>query len=150
MTSAAVGGALVVGVTAQRLRHRGLAAGRAGVLNAYVRIEPSGRITLVLPKVEMGQGTYTSLPMLVAEELEVELDAITVEPAPPDPAVYGFPVDADADGFAVDPAAHRFCARSVDRQLAVDHAMLAAAATGGCGGAHDADLRRPPGAGACR
>jgi isoquinoline 1-oxidoreductase beta subunit len=108
LVAAAAGGALVVGVTAQRLRNRGLPPGGAGALNAYVRIEPSGRITLVLPKVEMGQGTYTSLPMLVAEELEVELAAITVEAAPPDPAVYGFPVDADVYGFAVDPAAHGF------------------------------------------
>jgi isoquinoline 1-oxidoreductase subunit beta len=108
LVSAAVGGALVLGVTAQRWPRRGRAAGSAGVLNAYVRIEPNGGVTLVLPKVEMGQGTYTSLPMLVAEELEVDLAAVTVEPAPPDPAMYGFPVDADAYGFAVDPAAHGF------------------------------------------
>jgi isoquinoline 1-oxidoreductase subunit beta len=44
----------------------------------------------------MGQGTYTSLPMLIAEELEVDLAAVTVEAAPPDPATYGFPVDPTA------------------------------------------------------
>ena len=97
LISAAVGGALVLGVA---LRHRrqivpGGAAPR-GRLNAYVRIDPGGRITLVMPKVEMGQGTYTSLPMLIAEELEVDLAAITVEAAPPDPAVYGFAVDPAA------------------------------------------------------
>jgi isoquinoline 1-oxidoreductase subunit beta len=109
LVSAAVGGALVLGVMARRLRHAGAAAaGAAGVFNAYVRIDPRGAVTLIMPKVEMGQGTYTSLPMLIAEELEVDLDAITVEAAPPDPAVYGFPVDADVYGFAVDPAAHGF------------------------------------------
>ena len=97
LISAAVGGALVLGVA---LRHRqqivqGAAPAR-GKLNAYVRIDPGGRITLVMPKVEMGQGTYTSLPMLIAEELEVDLAAITVEAAPPDPAVYGFAVDPAA------------------------------------------------------
>ncbi len=97
LISAAVGGALVLGVA---LRHRkqivpGAAPAR-GRLNAYVRIDPGGRITLVMPKVEMGQGTYTSLPMLIAEELEVDLAAITVEAAPPDPAVYGFAVDPAA------------------------------------------------------
>jgi isoquinoline 1-oxidoreductase beta subunit len=97
LISAAVGGALVLGVA---LRHRrqivqGAAPAR-GRLNAYVRIDPGGRITLVMPKVEMGQGTYTSLPMLIAEELEVDLAAVTVEAAPPDPAVYGFPVDPAA------------------------------------------------------
>ena len=97
LISAPVGGALVLGVA---LRHRqqivqGAAPAR-GRLNAYVRIDPGGRITLVMPKVEMGQGTYTSLPMLIAEELEVDLAAITVEAAPPDPAVYGFAVDPAA------------------------------------------------------
>ncbi|MBV8853734.1 MAG: xanthine dehydrogenase family protein molybdopterin-binding subunit, partial [Sinobacteraceae bacterium] len=68
------------------------------ILNAYVRIEPSGAVRLVMPKVEMGQGTYTSLPMLVAEELEVPLNRVTIEPAPPDPAVYGVNGDQSTGG----------------------------------------------------
>ena len=99
LTAAAVGGALVLGVALQRRRWRLMAAGGAparGALNAYVRIEPNERITLVMPKVEMGQGTFTSLPMLIAEELEVDLGAVSVEAAPPDPAVYGFAVDPAA------------------------------------------------------
>jgi isoquinoline 1-oxidoreductase subunit beta len=94
LASGAAAGALVIGVTLERLRGRKSAAARSGVLNAYVRIDPQGPITLVMPKVEMGQGTYTSLPMLIAEELDVDLKDVTVEAAPPDPAVYGFPVDA--------------------------------------------------------
>jgi isoquinoline 1-oxidoreductase subunit beta len=97
LISAAVGGALVLGVALRRRQqvvHGGAAA--RGTLNAYVRIEPNGRITCVMPKVEMGQGVFTSLPMLIAEELEVDLAAITVEAAPPDPAVYGFAVDPAA------------------------------------------------------
>src|SRR5579863_7969312 len=90
LVAAAVGGALVVGVTAQRLRRRAGAANASGVLNAFVRIGPDGHVTLVMPKVEMGQGTYTSLPMLIAEELEVDLAATSIEAAPPDAAVYGF------------------------------------------------------------
>ena len=99
LISAAVGGALVLGVALQRRRRRLMAGGGAparGALNAYVRIEPNERITLVMPKVEMGQGTFTSLPMLIAEELEVDLAAVSVEAAPPDPAVYGFAVDPAA------------------------------------------------------
>jgi len=62
-------------------------------------------VTLIMPKVEMGQGTYTSLPMLIAEELEVDLASVALEPAPPDPAVYGFPVDPEApQGFERDQA----------------------------------------------
>ena len=103
LVSAAIGGALVLGVA---LRHRERStpgggsrtrrSGAHGALNAYVRIEPSGGIIFVIPKVEMGQGTYTSLPMLIAEELEVGLDQVTVEAAPPDPEVYGFAVDPSA------------------------------------------------------
>lgn len=70
----------------------------AGSLNAFVRIEPSGRIVLIMPKVEMGQGTYTSLPMLIAEELEVDIGAVSVEPAPPAPDVYGVEGDQSTGG----------------------------------------------------
>jgi isoquinoline 1-oxidoreductase subunit beta len=93
----------VIGVSLERLHGRKSTAARAGILNAYVRIDPKGPITLVMPKVEMGQGTYTSLPMLIAEELEVDLAAVTVEAAPPDPAVYGIPVDpAEPEGITRD------------------------------------------------
>jgi isoquinoline 1-oxidoreductase subunit beta len=68
------------------------------ILNAYVRIEPDGGVILIMPKVEMGQGTFTSLPMLIAEELEVDLQAIRVEHAPPDPAVYGVEGDQSTGG----------------------------------------------------
>ena len=43
--------------------------------NAFVRIGSDGQIVLTMPYVEMGQGTYTSIPMLIAEELEVDLAA---------------------------------------------------------------------------
>ena len=45
---------------------------------------PDDRVTLVMPQVEMGQGTDTSMPMLIAEELEVDLAQISLEAAPPD------------------------------------------------------------------
>src|SRR6478735_5728333 len=61
------------------------------VLNAFVRIEPDGRVRLTIPSVEMGQGVYTSLSMLLAEELEVKLDQIEVEHAPPNDALYANP-----------------------------------------------------------
>jgi isoquinoline 1-oxidoreductase subunit beta len=90
------GGALLVTVP---LARRAVAEGADGArINAYVRIDPSGLVTLVMPKVEMGQGTYTSLPMLIAEELEVGLDQIRTEPAPPDPKVYGVEGDQSTGG----------------------------------------------------
>jgi isoquinoline 1-oxidoreductase subunit beta len=60
--------------------------------NAFIRIAPSGQITLTMPYVEMGQGTYTSIPMLIAEELEVELKQVRLEHAPPDAKLYGNPI----------------------------------------------------------
>ena len=44
--------------------------------NAFVRIGSDGQIVLTMPYVEMGQGTYTSIPMLIAEELEVDLQQV--------------------------------------------------------------------------
>ncbi len=57
--------------------------------NAFIRIGPNGPVTLVIHMVEMGQGVYTSLPMLIAEELEVDLDQVSIEHAPPDDKLYG-------------------------------------------------------------
>jgi CO/xanthine dehydrogenase Mo-binding subunit len=60
--------------------------------NAFVRIRPDDTITLVMPQVEMGQGTYTSMPMLIAEELEVDLARVSLEAAPPDDKLYANPL----------------------------------------------------------
>jgi CO/xanthine dehydrogenase Mo-binding subunit len=60
--------------------------------NAFVRVGTDGKVTAIVPQAEMGQGIYTSLPMLVAEELEVGLDQIAVELAPGDDRAYANPV----------------------------------------------------------
>ncbi|WP_193164287.1 xanthine dehydrogenase family protein molybdopterin-binding subunit [Microbulbifer hainanensis] len=59
--------------------------------NAFVRIDASGPITLVLPYVEMGQGVYTSQVQLLAEELEVEPASVSFEAAPPNNELYANP-----------------------------------------------------------
>jgi len=64
------------------------AASPAFAPNAFIRIDRRGHVTLVMPMVEMGQGTYTALPMLLAEELEVGLDQVRLEHAPPNDALY--------------------------------------------------------------
>jgi isoquinoline 1-oxidoreductase subunit beta len=56
--------------------------------NAFVRIDRQGAVTLVMPMVEMGQGVYTAQAMLLAEELEVGLDQVRLEHAPPNDALY--------------------------------------------------------------
>jgi len=86
-TSAAVGGGLLLGFTLPSLKQSDLFAP-----NAFVRIDRDGRVTLIMHKVEMGQGTYTSMPMLLAEELEVELSQVQLEHAPADDARYAEPL----------------------------------------------------------
>ncbi|MCM3870140.1 MAG: xanthine dehydrogenase family protein molybdopterin-binding subunit, partial [Pyrinomonadaceae bacterium] len=54
--------------------------------NAFVRIGTDNIVTVIVNKSEMGQGVYTSLPMLVAEELEADWSKVRYEPAPVDPA----------------------------------------------------------------
>jgi isoquinoline 1-oxidoreductase beta subunit len=54
--------------------------------NGYLRIDPDGRVTIWAPSAEIGQGVKTALPMLVAEELEVDWEAVTVLQAAWDPA----------------------------------------------------------------
>src|SRR5690349_23983034 len=56
--------------------------------DAWVRITPDNRVTLVLGKSEMGQGVYTSLPMILAEELCVDWKQVRVEQAATNPKVY--------------------------------------------------------------
>ena len=57
--------------------------------SAYVRLDRQGKVTLVSPMAEMGQGVYTALPMLIAEELDVDMGNVTVEASPPNDKLYG-------------------------------------------------------------
>jgi isoquinoline 1-oxidoreductase beta subunit len=56
--------------------------------NAFLRISQDNAITIILSKVEMGQGIWTTLPMLVAEELDCELKSVQVQHSPPSTAYY--------------------------------------------------------------
>ncbi len=58
--------------------------------NAWVRITPDNLVTIIVDKSDMGQGVLTSMPMLIAEELEADWSTIKVETAPANPK-YGNP-----------------------------------------------------------
>src|SRR6202166_419006 len=60
--------------------------------NAFIRIDQSGKTTLVMPQVEMGQGVYTSISMILAEELDADFSQVTLEHAPPSDKLYGNPL----------------------------------------------------------
>src|SRR6185369_5381230 len=47
--------------------------------NAFFRIAPNGQVTVIVAQVEMGQGVLTSLAMIVADELEVDWNNVSVE-----------------------------------------------------------------------
>src|ERR1700681_2342177 len=59
--------------------------------NAFIRIDATGRTTLVMPQVEMGQGVYTSIAMIIAEELDADLKQVALQHAPPNDKLYGNP-----------------------------------------------------------
>ncbi len=59
--------------------------------NAFIRIDETGRTTLVMPQVEMGQGVYTSIAMILAEELDADLAQVALQHAPPNDKLYGNP-----------------------------------------------------------
>jgi isoquinoline 1-oxidoreductase subunit beta len=60
--------------------------------NAFIRIDQSGKTTLVMPQVEMGQGIYTALAMILADELDADLAKVSLEHAPPSDKLYANPV----------------------------------------------------------
>jgi isoquinoline 1-oxidoreductase beta subunit len=59
--------------------------------NAFIRIDQAGQTTLVMPQVEMGQGIYTGVATILAEELDADFSSIVLEHAPPDEKLYANP-----------------------------------------------------------
>jgi isoquinoline 1-oxidoreductase beta subunit len=91
--SAIAGGGLLLSVSLPFASHESEAATTDGfVPNAFIRIGSDGKVVLTMPYVEMGQGTYTSIPMLIAEELEIGLKQVQLEHAPPSDKLYANPL----------------------------------------------------------
>ena len=90
LAGAALGGGLLVGCGAptpeDRLGSPDVLPPREGhiALNGWVRIGVDGSVTVAVPRTEMGQGVFTALPLLLAEELDVDWDDVRAEPAPVD------------------------------------------------------------------
>ena len=82
-TSAIAGGSLLLSVSLPFASRESEAAAAGDFApNAFIRIGGDGKVVLTMPYVEMGQGTYTSIPMLIAEELEIGLKQVQLEHAP--------------------------------------------------------------------
>ncbi|SFJ13132.1 isoquinoline 1-oxidoreductase, beta subunit [Sphingomonas sp. NFR04] len=90
---AAGGFVLAVGLAGGQLAVAGDSAHAAAFApDAFIRIGTDGATTLIMPQVEMGQGIYTTLAMLIAEELDADLATVTLAEAPPSDALYGNPL----------------------------------------------------------
>lgn len=147
LLGAAGAGALVVGwgLLPQRSRLGSgtlMLPGEGDVtLNGWIKVAPDGTVILAMPRSEMGQGVYTALPMLAAEELDVPLSAVKIEQAGAD-AIYGnvhmllgllpfHPMELEhEDGFGRVKAG-RWIVRKLARELGIN-------ATGGSSSVADA------------
>lgn len=89
--SAVAGGGLLLSMNLPFASSEAAAAGDFAP-NAFIRIGADGKVVLTMPYVEMGQGTYTSIPMLIAEELEIGLNQVQLEHAPPSDKLYANPL----------------------------------------------------------
>jgi isoquinoline 1-oxidoreductase beta subunit len=85
--SGTIGAGFMLGVALPTAHKAAIAAGTLHTPNAWVHIADDNTITLLSARSEMGQGVYTSMPMLIAEELNVSINQIKVAIAPPN-AVY--------------------------------------------------------------
>lgn len=91
---ASVGGAMVLTAQIPLLPSNAMAQANtatASTLGALIRIGSDNVVTLVLPRAEMGQGVHTSIAMLIAEELEIDLAKVRMEHAPANDKLYGRP-----------------------------------------------------------
>jgi isoquinoline 1-oxidoreductase subunit beta len=99
LRTGAIGGAtLLVGVNLRTAAiaaagpEAGAISGAAFAPDAFIRIGTDGKATLIMPQTEMGQGIYTALAMIIAEELDLPLDGVTLEAAPASDKLYGNPI----------------------------------------------------------
>ena len=91
--TAAAGGGLILSVSIPRLNAALAAESPADFApNAFVRIDPDGKVTFTIPQVEMGQGIYTALSMILAEELDAPFEHVTAVAAPPNDKLYANPL----------------------------------------------------------
>ncbi len=117
--------ALVVGFSSRGVL--ATASGDAGHFNPFVKIDADGRVTAIVKHFEMGQGTTTGLPTLIAEELGVDLGEVAVEFAPSDASRYGNLLFGGAQGTGGSTSMANSYMQYRQAGAAARHMLLAAA-----------------------
>src|SRR5438477_3130419 len=89
---------LVDGCAAMRTEERSagaalasVPAGGAKAVNAWASLAQDGTVYIVNPAVEMGQGSQTAIPLIIAEEMDADWSRVVIVPAAPDDKIYGNP-----------------------------------------------------------
>ena len=90
--SIAAGGDLLLSLKLPLSAWGAASAASPVAITAFVQIDRDSKVHLIMPSIEMGQGTYTSISMLIAEELEVDLAEVRCEHAPPNDKLYANPI----------------------------------------------------------
>jgi len=86
-------------------------------LNAWVRIAPDGTVTILSTGAEMGQGSMTSLPLILADEMDADWSKVKIEWAPADPTTYGYTFQNDeSDGDRRQPRGDAVLQRPANRR----------------------------------
>ena len=93
-TGVAAGGVLLVGFHIPRAEATAANTTQAAPFapDAFIRVDRQGNVTLIMPQVEMGQGIYTAVAMILAEELDARWEQVRLEHAPPNTKLYGNPI----------------------------------------------------------
>ncbi len=84
-TGGVIGGGLVVGFAALTPQHKAtqkLIGDKAPLLSSWIKITEDNKVHVIVPHVEMGQGSHTSLPMMAADEMDADWDLVSMEQAP--------------------------------------------------------------------
>jgi len=129
-TSAVAGAGLVLGFKMPVAFAKGQPARDPDDINAWLRIAPDGAVTIMVPTAELGQGVFTSAPVLIAEELQCDWRRVKAEQSPTDP-VYNnrmFKVQATASSTSA-----RWSFEPLRRIGAMAREMLKQAAADGWG-----------------
>lgn len=137
--TAAVAGGLAVGYYYVRRPHPNPlladAAEGEAVFNPYVKVAADGTITIITPRAEMGQGVHTTLAALVAEELDVELDAVQIEHGPAGDTYYNAAMLEEGGPFPI--FDESFAARATATASGALSKMLGLQVTGGSSSIRD-------------